>query len=231
MSTTPLQPVRLAIMAPTLNLCNYLFGIDQGYFSREGLDVEVLVRPGMRNAQAVLDGEADFGAANECVIQLALQGPTELRILRQALNDPLHDLIVGKGIERVEDLKGKTLAVPGAGSTPEIQSRLLLKKYGLEPGRDVTVVSQAHQHTMADRIAKFQAGEYQGLIASPPTPFLLHAKGYRTITELSEHFPHTASHGLIATTKTIAERRPMVDAMVRGYVRGVTALKTIAKRD
>lgn len=221
-----LQPVRLAIMAPTLNLCNYLFGIDQGYFAREGLDVEVLVRPGLRNTQAVLDGDADFGAANECVIQLALRGTTPLKIVMQVLNDPLHDLLVGTGINAIADLKGRRIAVPGAGSTPEIQTRLLLKQHGLEPGRDIEVVSQAPQHTMADRIAQFESGEYAALIASPPVPFLLHARGYRTLTELSEHFPGTASHGLIARVETITERRPVVAAMARAYAAGVRALKS-----
>ena len=45
------------------------------------------------------------------------------------------------------------------------------------------------------------------------------------MTELSSHFPGSASHGLVATTTTIAERRTLVEAVVRGYVRGVTALK------
>ncbi len=52
--------VCLAIMAPTLNLCNYLFGIEQGYFRAEGIEVKVIVRPGLRNTQAVVQGEADF---------------------------------------------------------------------------------------------------------------------------------------------------------------------------
>jgi ABC-type nitrate/sulfonate/bicarbonate transport system substrate-binding protein len=216
---------RLAIMAPSLNLCNYLFGIERGFFREEGIDVEVMVRPGLRNTRAVLEGEADFGAANECVIQEALRGPTELRILLQALNDPLHDVIVQRGMQSIQDLKGKQLAVPAAGSTPEIQARQFLLSNGLVPDKDVMVVPQVPPNTMADRIRKFEEGLYAGLIASPPTPQLLHAKGYKSITELSEHFPGTASHGLVATTQTIAERRPMVEAMVRGYVRGVTALK------
>ena len=219
------ENVRLAIMAPTLNLCNYLFGIEQGFFRKEGIEVEVIVRPGLRNTQAVLEGEAHFGAANECVIQTALRGATDLRIVLQVLNDPLHDLIVQKGIENLQDLKGKRIAVPGAGSTPEIQTRLFLSKNGLVPDRDVFVVPQAHGDTMADRIRTFEEGAYAALIASPPTPFLLHAKGYNSITELSTHFPGTASHGLVATTGTIEKRRPLVEAMVRGYVRGVTALK------
>jgi len=173
----------------------------------------------------VLEGEAHFGAANECVIQTALRGATDLRIVLQVLNDPLHDLIVQKGIENLQDLKGKRIAVPGAGSTPEIQTRLFLSKNGLVPDRDVFVVPQAHGETMADRIRTFEEGAYAGLIASPPTPFLLQAKGYKSLTELSSHFPGTASHGLVATTAIIAKRRPVVEAMVRGYVRGVTALK------
>lgn len=219
------ETVRLAIMAPTLNLCNYFFGIEQGFFLKEGIEVTVIVRPGLRNTQAVLEGEADFGAANECVIQTALRGPTDLRIVLQVLNDPLHDLIVQKGIENLQDLKGKRIAVPGAGSTPEVQTRLFLRKSGLVPDRDVFVVPQAHGETMADRIRTFEEGAYAGLIASPPTPFHLHAKGYKSITELSSHFPGTASHGLVTTTATIAKRRPLVEAMVRGYVRGVTVLK------
>ncbi len=219
------QRVCLAVMAPTLNLCNYFFSIDKGFFSTEGLDIEVIVRPGLRNTEAVLKGEADFGAANECVIQTALRGPTPLRIVLQVLNDPLHDLIVPRGMRDIGELKGKRIGVPGAGSTPEVQTRLLFAKSGLVPDRDVFVVPQSHAETMADRIRTFEEGGYAALIASPPTPFLLHAKGYETLTELSSHFPHTASHGMVTTADTIAKRRGLVEAMVRGYVRGVTALK------
>lgn len=221
----PNESVRLAIMAPTLNLCNYLFGIEQGFFRGEGLDVTVMVRPGLRNTLAVQSGEADFGAANECVIQTALAGPTDLRIVLQVLDDPLHDLIVPQAIRDLRDLKGGTIGVPAAGSTPEIQTRRLLEQNGLVPDRDVFVVPQSAADTMADRIRKFEEGAYSALIASPPTPFLLHARGYRTLTELSGHFPGTASHGLVATTGTIENRRPLVEAMVRAYTRGVTALK------
>ena len=219
------ETVCLAIMAPTLNLCNYFFGIEQGFFRAEGIEVKVIVRPGLRNTQAVVQGEADFGAANECVIQTALRGPTDLRILLQVLKDPLHDLVVQRGIRSLQDLKGKQLAVPAAGSTPEIQTRQFLRKNGLVPDRDVFVIPQAPTDTMGDRIRKFEEGVYAGLIASPPAPFLLQAKGYDSLTELSSHFPGTASHGLVATTATIAKRRALVEAVVRGYVRGVTALK------
>jgi NitT/TauT family transport system substrate-binding protein len=218
--------VVLAIMAPTVNLANYLFGVDRGYFKAEGLDVEVIVRPGARNTEAVLKGEADFGVANECVIQEALRGPTELRILLQVLIDPLHSVLVQKDIQSLADLKGRNIAVPAAGSTPEIQTRRFLKDHGLEPGRDITVVPQPPADTMADRIGRFVSGEYSALIASPPTPFALQAKGYQAIAELSDAFPECASHGLVATQKTIAERPDVVKAMVRAYTKGVTELKT-----
>ena len=223
------ERVRLAIMAPSLNLCNYLFGIQRGFFLREGLEVDVMIRPGLRNTEAVARGEADFGAANECVIQTALQGPTDLRILLQVLKDPVHDLIVAPGIESLQDLQGKRIATPVTGSTPEIQTRLLLQKQGLLPERDVFLVPRLPGEKMADHVRGLEAGAYAGLVAAPPIHFLLENKGYRSLTELSSHFPGAASHGLVATTVTIAKRRPMVEAMVRGYVRGVTALKTDRK--
>ena len=221
----PKEKVRLAIMAPTLNLCNYLFAINRGYFLKEGLEVEVVIRPGRRNTDAIVTGDVDFGAANECVIQAALEGHTELKILLQVLKDPLHDLIVSKDIENLQDLKGKRVAVPGPGSTPTVQSGIFFRNNGLIPGQDVFLVVQDKGETMLDRIRKFEKGEYSGVIASPPTPLLLHKKGFRSLTELSLHFPGSASHGLIATTDTIDNRGPIVEAMVRGFVRGVTTLK------
>jgi ABC-type nitrate/sulfonate/bicarbonate transport system substrate-binding protein len=220
------EKVRLAIMAPSLNLCNYFFSIERGFFLREGLDVEVMIRPALRNIEAVARGEADFGAANECAIQTALQGPTELRILLQVLKDPVHDLIVPPGIQSFEQLRGARIATPVAGSIPEIQARLLLQEYGLLQDRDVFLVRRAPGEKMSDHVRGLEAGAYGGLVAAPPILFLLENKGYRSLIELSSHFPGTASQGLLATTATIAERRPLVEAMVRGYARGVTALKT-----
>jgi ABC-type nitrate/sulfonate/bicarbonate transport system substrate-binding protein len=219
------EKVRLAIMAPSLNLCNYFFSIEQGFFLREALDVEVMIRPGQRNTDAVARGEADFGAANECVIQTALEGPTDLRILLQVLKDPIHDLIVAPGIESFEHFRGQRIAIPVAGSTPEIQTRLLLQEQGLLPARDVFLVPRAPGEKMADHVRGLEAGAYAGLVAAPPILFLLENKGFRSLMELSTHFPGAASHGLVATTSTIAERRLIVEAMVRGYVRGVTGLR------
>ena len=220
------EKVQLAIMAPSLNLCNYFFCIERGFFLREALDVEVMIRPALRNTEAVARGEADFGAANECAIQTALRGPTDLRILLQVLKDPVHDLIVAPGIQSFEHLRGQRVATPVAGSIPEIQTRLLLQEHSLVPDRDVFLVPRAPGEKMADHVRGLEAGAYGGLVAAPPILFLLANKGYRSLIELSSHFPGTASHGLVATTTTIANRRLLVEAMVRGYVRGVTALKT-----
>ena len=79
---------------------------------------------------------------------------------------------------------------------------------------------------MADHVRGLEAGDHAALVAAPPILFLLENKGYRSLTELSLHFPGTASHGMLATADTIAKRRPLVEAMVRGYARGVAALKS-----
>ncbi len=219
------ERVRLAIMAPSLNLCNYLFAVERGFFLRESLDVEVMIRPGPRNAEAVARGDADFGAANECVIQTALQGPTDLRILLQVLKDPVHHLIVGPGIQNLRDLQGKRIATPVAGSIPEVHTRLFLQEHGIFSGQDVFLVPRAPGERMADHVRGLEQEVYAALVAAPPILFLLENKGYRALTELSSQFPGTASLGLVASRATIAERRSLVEAMVRGYTRGVTALK------
>src|SRR3989304_1519557 len=137
-----------------------------------------------------------------------------------------HRPVVPRGIKGFDRFRGEPSHPPVAGSTPEIQTRLLLQERGLLADRDVFMAPRAPGEKMADHVRGLEAGAYAGLVAAPPILFLLENKGFRSLTELSSHFPRAASHGLVATTATIANRRLLVEAMVRGYVRGVTALKT-----
>ena len=52
-------------------------------------------------------------------------------------------------IKKPEDLRGKKVAVSGFGSLGDFLERYIIKKYGLEPGRDVVMLSIG---TQPDRI-------------------------------------------------------------------------------
>ena len=56
----PKEKARLAIMAPTLTPCNYLLRIKRGFLLKQGLEVEVVIRPGRRNTDAIATDDVDF---------------------------------------------------------------------------------------------------------------------------------------------------------------------------
>ena len=82
--------------------------------------------------QALIGGDLQGGSgASNAVINAVLNGAPIVAIGGTA-NRPYHRLFVQPEINRLEDLKGKTLGVTRFGSITDNLTRILLRKYGLE---------------------------------------------------------------------------------------------------
>ena len=121
--TTEYEPatVRVAYM-PNLGSAGSLFvGIEQGYFEEVGLTVETFeFQGGPAEIAAMASGDIDISQIGHGAHSLCIQG--QAKIFQMDHTTSLSDVVVGnkaKGIETVEDLKGKTVAV-SSGTSSEI---------------------------------------------------------------------------------------------------------------
>ena len=202
-----------------------------GAFDKYGIPCDtIFISSGPVVVQALIGGDLQGGSgASNAVINAVLNGAPIVAVAATA-NQPYHRLYVQPEINRLEDLKGKTLGVTRFGSITDNLTRILLRKSGLEG-----VVNVRQMGGTVEVAAAFQnrliAGAVTGdlHVAPPSQPRIL-------VKLVDMGIPY--SMNMIAVSRDYLRRnRDTVERMVRAYAEGVAAmnqekekaLKVIAK--
>jgi ABC-type nitrate/sulfonate/bicarbonate transport system substrate-binding protein len=127
---------------------------------------------------ALLTSEIDFDAGGADPIIGGILGGADLAIVGFISNTTPLSLYVAPGITKVEDLKGKTVAVTRLASSSAYMMRVCLGQARLDPMKDVPLL-QAGGYPEA--FAALQAGRVQGAMLSPPTTYRAEAAGFKRI--------------------------------------------------
>jgi len=192
---------------------------DAGYFAKEGLlDDIILIPSGTQLAQVTVAGEIDIGSLNgSSAIAAALQG-ADLKIIGNSGNKMVFSLYVRPEIKSVDGLKGKRIGITRFGSAPDISVRYALRKYNINPDKDLTLIQLGFMATVA---AGLQGGSIEGGVVSPPTQFAIDKAGFKeliSITDMDFAFPNPA---LVAVGSIIKSRPDVINRFIRAYVRGI----------
>jgi NitT/TauT family transport system substrate-binding protein len=111
----PLEKLTIAIGTTPVSAMVYV-ALDQGYFSREGLEVSLQSFPSGQDAlKAALGGKTDLAISVETPIMQTIMEGAKLYILATIGDSELGSAVVArkdKGISAPSDLKGKTIGVP-----------------------------------------------------------------------------------------------------------------------
>lgn len=129
----------------------YLFHEDvivaeaKGYFKDVGIDKVKIVTID-QPIPALIGGSVDFALGDtDSAIAAAKKSNVGLRYLSTYLGGEATILGVRKGINSVEDLKGKTLTGGQFSGRNDFLLRRLLTEHGLDPNKDVKIVSTGGQ--------------------------------------------------------------------------------------
>jgi sulfonate transport system substrate-binding protein len=149
-SAEPLK-IRVAWVVTPAALTPILFAKD-GIAKRNGKSYElvpVYMPASPLHITAIAAGEIDVAALNFASFPIAVEnaGLSDLRIICDELEDG-HDgyysgeymVLKNSGIDKVEDLKGKVVAVNGIGTGVDLAMRTMMLKHGLKFPGDFTIV-------------------------------------------------------------------------------------------
>ena len=157
----------------------------RGFFKEQGLTVEpIFVRGGPIAITALISGNVDFASIGgaQAAIRSKAKG-LDINILSSLSNYTNYTLIGGKENKRLEDLRGKTVGVTGAGTFSDFTIRLYLKRNNLDPDKDVVL------RAIGQTVVRVGALE-KGLIAAAPfsaeDAVKLLDKGFPMIVNLNE---------------------------------------------
>ena len=124
-------------------------------------------------------------------------------------------------IRAVPDLRGQRVGITRYGSTTDTVTRLLLKRSGLDPDRDVSVVQVGG---VPEILAAMQTGSIDAGALSPPTMFRA-ASGYNLLVDTTEVDIYFHQAMLITPRRYLAENDAILQRVVRGYLGGVARFK------
>lgn len=131
--------VRVAYMANMGSASAVVAGIKQGFFEEFGLNVELVqFGGGPAEIAAMASGDIDIAQIGHGAHALCIEGEAEIFAM-DALS--LSDAVIAnteKGIQSIEDLKGKKVAVQ-AGTSSEIILNLALERVGMSQS-DIEII-------------------------------------------------------------------------------------------
>jgi len=219
--------VRLGYLLGDIHQLAIPVALEKGYFAQEGLNVS-LVGPftaGPALMKAFAAGELDVGyVGTPPALTHAAKG-VDIQILA-SVNNEGSALIVRRGISRIEDLKGKSVAIPMVGSIQDILLRMTLLRHGMTY-KDLSVI----EVRCPDMPAQLEVGRLDGYIAWEPYCAQAIVAGTGSLlASSSEIWPGHPCCVLVASRSFIAKQPSIVEKMVRVHVRATRFIQESPKQ-
>lgn len=212
-----LKKVRMSLPSSHIGYLAFYVALQKGFYKEEGIDLELILMPANLASTAVLTGDLDYNGAVSGVITAQMQGrPTKVLICTTAR--PLMFLISKKEIKDPLQLKGKTIAGSSPGAVATLLAKLVLKRVGLDPDRDVQVNPMGG--TGAGRLAVLESGVADATILDVPHNIIAMDKGYYELIFLGD-FVEFPQNGFGTSEKKIRENPDEVLRVVRATLRGL----------
>ena len=197
---------------------------DAGYFKQEGLDANlVYIAASSTMAQAMMAGEVAISTANsQAIVDTGLQGG-DLVAMGAIVNFVALYVIAAPEIKNVQDLRGKPVGVTRFGATTDFAIQMFLKKYGLEPVRDVPIIQIGGLPELA---AGLSNRSIYAAAMSYPMGLVAQQAGMKMLANLAKEGIPFVHQGLTTTGKFLRERRAQAKAFVRAYGKAVHFMHT-----
>jgi NitT/TauT family transport system substrate-binding protein len=205
------------------------------YYEKHGLNVEVISIPGSSLAiQAMLSGELPIiQAGGAGPIQAALSG-TDTVVIATVAKKFNWWIFSQPNIARMEDLKGKVFGTTRFGTQSDLASRIALRRFGIDPERDVTMVQTGGP---AETVGAMVAGKVHAAAITPPATLQAKKMKLRDLYDLSKLDIEYHVNGVVTTRRFIKSSEDIVRRFLMAYIEGAArgqkdkafAMKTMGK--
>lgn len=194
------------------------FAKEGGYYEKNGLNVEVISIPGSSLAiQAMLSGELPIiQAGGAGPIQAALSG-TDTVIIATIVKKFNWWIFGQANVTRIEDLKGKIFGVTRFGTQSDLASRIALRKAGLDPDRDVTLIQTGGP---AETVTAMAAGRVQAAAISPPATLQAKRLKLKPLMDLTTLDTEYHVNGVVTTRRYLKANEDIARRFLRAYIEG-----------
>ena len=210
--------VKTPVQIPAITPAATAFAVarDRGYYRQEGLDAQLIVMPSALGTQALLGGNVKFSTAGGAGLLPILRG-APIRFMFTTFNRPMFWLYSRSDIRSVENLKGKKVGVSSLGSGPDSLLREILKKHGLDGGRDVAIMPVG---SGTARFFALQAGTVDAAMLSIPANLMAQDAGLRELVSFIDQEWIELQGTINVTDQLLASDPTLVEKFIRATLKG-----------
>ena len=199
------------------------FAKETKLFEKRGLDVVLVgMGTGSVSLRALIAKDLEIASlSGSGLVQAALQGADTV-IISAAINGFIFKVFGAPEISSPAQLKGKKLGVSRYGATSDFAVRLALKKWGLNPERDVSILQIG---TGQDTLRAMQTKMLDAGVLSGTASLIARKAGFRELGDLADlglHYPMAP----IGTTKSYLQKNEgLVKEFMLAYIEAIHDFK------
>jgi NitT/TauT family transport system substrate-binding protein len=201
-------------------------GIAQGFFARQGLDVDVADLGGdAKVQQALAAGSIDIGLGSGPGMAFLAKGSPAIGVA--AFAGPPRNIaaivLADSPIKTIADLKGKVIAVSTVGSLSDWLARQMAIREGW--GKDG--IQTAPLGAIPTSIAALKAKQVDAVVLSTEVGFALEErKEGRVLTPMDRYAPHFITHVVFAQKSLVAGNPALVQRFLKAFFGSIVFMKT-----
>ena len=199
----------------------FVIAEERGFFKAEGLNVLVVVMQNQIVVNGVVTKNVDYGGTFSNFVGAALAG-LPVRIVMTAMDGSDHVLVTAPGIKRVEDLKGTTIGISSFGGTPHSEIVMIMRKYGLNPDKDVTFLQIGGS---SSRYTALESGSVQAAMLVPPFNKMARLRGFNELLSFNDVMQIPLG-GLALHTDRIKERPDEIVKMIKAVLKSIQFIRS-----
>ena len=199
----------------------YVVAEEKGFFKAEGLNAIVVIMQNQVVVNGVLTRHVDYGGTFSNFVGAAMSG-APVKIVMSVMDGADHFLVTSPSIKRVEDLKGKTFGISSFGGTPHSEAIAILKKYNLNPEKDVTFLQVGGSSA---RYMSLESGSIQAAMIVPPFNHLAKKRGFNQLLGFNDIMSMPVG-GLAVHTQKMKEKPDEIVKMIRALIKSLEFIRT-----
>ncbi len=194
----------------------------------EGLRIELLTfRGGSGLAQALASDSVDVALMALGTVVNLLDTGHEVRVFYGGLSRADNEWFAQPGIGSWMDVRGRRFGISQPGGFFEAMTRHVLRKHGLEAGRDVHLVPVGGSPTALQALV---AGRVDVAFLGPPAKWEAQSRGFVQIgTEAAEIAPEWPKNLFVAKQSFLTSHPRTVRALLRAHVRAIRLARNDAQ--
>jgi NitT/TauT family transport system substrate-binding protein len=207
---------KVRITTTNLNMTSLTAGVavKRGFFSDEGLEVEVIRTTAPVTVAALSNGDIDYTMVFGSVVRAAMRG-LPLKVIASFVDSSSLSLVARPEIKTMKDLRGKTLGVSAYGATTDVVARLMIRHFDIDPEKEIKVIALGADRA---RLSALKEGLIHVAAVSPPVDFEGKSMGFVILARAYELFNYPF-HGLATHNRKIKERPDEVKRVLKAMIR------------